>query len=71
MKRYIILIAFIVLNIHLVAAFDMNIDTVAVIYDTCYTEQIVIHISNTEDEPLWIWLFDTEEIKDEQRAIRK
>ena len=71
MKKILFLITFTILNLQSSLAYDMQIDTVAVIYDTCYTEQIVIHISNTEDEPLWIWLFDTEEIKDEQRAIRK
>lgn len=71
MKKGLLLITFTILNLQSSLAYDMQIDTIAVIYDTYQVEQFIVHISNTEEEPLWIWLFNTRDIKDETRAIRK
>lgn len=50
-------------------AYDTRIDTIVVDYDTCQVQQIIVTISNTDSEALWIWYDNNDYGQDYRKAI--
>lgn len=53
-----------------ISAFELNVDTIILQCDSYKIEQLIVSISNTENEPLWIWLDNQDYSQDERRAIK-
>ena len=68
MKRFICFILGIV-NLTFANAFELTVDTTGVRCNNEIIHQIIISISNTEEEPLWIWIDNT--LDHDSLAIKK
>lgn len=53
-----------------ISAFELNVDTIILQCDSYKVEQLIVSVSNTENEPLWIWLDNNDYSQDERMAIK-
>lgn len=53
-----------------ISAFELNVDTIILQCDSYKVEQLIVSVSNTENEPLWIWLDNQDYSQDERMAIK-
>ena len=69
MKRVIILV-FLLFAYFFSYAYEIKVDTVIVECNDVQVEQLIISISNIDEDTLWIW-FDNRVVKDEPRYIKQ
>lgn len=70
MKKGLCIVCLLVMNCIPILAYEINVDTIIVVTQEGRTNQIIVSIKNTEEEPLWIWFSDTEDFKDDVSVIK-
>lgn len=53
-----------------ISAFELNVDTLILQYDSCKIEQLIVSVGNTENKPLWIWIDSQDYCQNERMAIK-
>ena len=63
MKKRLFFTIIAVFNMAAIHAYGLRVDTIYFDSNGYITNQLIITIDNTDDEPLWIWLEDEEDKK--------
>lgn len=53
-----------------IMAYELKMDTVSIVNSDGQTNQIIVSINNTEDEPIWIWFVNTEDNREDSVIIK-
>lgn len=71
MKKKVLISIIWAMNCMPIMAYELKMDTVSIVNSDGQTNQIIVSINNTEDEPIWIWFVNTEDNRDDSVIIKE